>query len=142
MIRSVNLKKNPYAEIIDLDKEVKEYKKLCRCKSKKFTYYTEWEKHIRELLSKFASEKDLYNFKRYCINYERTAKLIPSFYINFMVLYLTIFIDKFIKELNILIWLFLFLLSVLLTLCQNLAYSKEAYFYRDIIEIIEDFQQQ
>lgn len=136
------MKKNPYAEIIDLDKEVKEYKKLCRCKSKKFTYYTEWEKHIRELLSKFASEKDLYNFKRYCINYERTAKLIPSFYINFMVLYLTIFIDKFIKELNILIWLFLFLLSVLLTLCQNLAYSKEAYFYRDIIEIIEDFQQQ
>lgn len=142
MIRSVNLKNNPYAEIIDLDKEVKEYKKLCRCKSEKFTYYTEWEKHIRELLSKFKSERDLYNFKRYCINYERTAKLIPSFYINFMVLYITIFIDKFIKELNILVWLFIFLLSVLLTLCQNLAYSKEAYFYKDVIEIIEDFQQQ
>ena len=136
------MKKNPYAEIIDLDKEVKEYKKLCRCKSEKFTYYTEWEDHIRELLSKFKSGKDLYNFKRYCVNYERTAKLIPSFYINFMVLYITIFIDKFIKELNILVWLFIFLLSVLLTLCQNLAYSKEAYFYKDIIEIIEDFQQQ
>ena len=140
MIRSVNLKKNPYAEIIDLDKELKEYKKLCRCRSKKFAYYTDWEKYICKLLEKFETDIDLYNFKRYCMNYGRTATTIPGIYINIMILYITIFIDKCVTELNFLVWLFIMLLSVILILAQNISYNNEDYFYKDIIEIIESLE--
>ena len=52
----------PYHEIINIKEECKEYARLCNGKSNKFKLYTEWEDHIKGLLSDFRSPKDLYNF--------------------------------------------------------------------------------
>ena len=55
------MKKAPYKEIIDMKAEQKEYALLCEGKSKKFKVYSEWEDHIKDLLAKFHTLKDLYN---------------------------------------------------------------------------------
>lgn len=75
------MKYQPYSEIINLEKELKEYKKLCKGKSKKFRYFSEWESHIKRLLSTINDKEKLRNIKHYLINLERTSQSFPGHYI-------------------------------------------------------------
>ena len=78
------MKKIPYLEIINLKEERNEYARLCNGKSKKFKLYTEWEDHIKELLTDFHTPQDLYNFKRYCINADRSQEKAPEMFIAYI----------------------------------------------------------
>ncbi len=49
-------KNQPFREIINLAKEFKDYKALCKCKSKKYTYYDQWEKHLFDGFKKLSKE--------------------------------------------------------------------------------------
>ena len=54
------MKYQPYLEIINLKSKMKEYKKLCKGKRKKFFYYTDWEKYIfGKFLQLDSTEKNL-----------------------------------------------------------------------------------
>ena len=54
-----------YTEIFDLKSELTEYKKLCRNKSMKFKYYSEWNTYVKNKLSVFETTTQLNNYKRY-----------------------------------------------------------------------------
>ena len=51
------MKHKPFIEIIDFEKELKEYKLLCRRKSKKFTYYLDWKNYIIDNVVKQISNQ-------------------------------------------------------------------------------------
>lgn len=130
-------KSKPYQKIMDIEEEQKEYGLLCRGKSKKYKVYTEWEQHILENLEKCKLRDDLYNFKRYCINADRSVSKAPDMFINYIIFFLTIAIEKFVVEINGIIWLVGFLLSLFYSIYSSKRLVKESYFFADIIELIE-----
>lgn len=136
------MKYSPYYEIINLNRELKEYRKLCRCKSKKYIYYSDWKKQMIKYISAFPSQESLDNFKHYCINVERSAKSIPNLYLNFMILFVTVFVDKFIYNINEVIWMLIVFITLIAVLAADNRYNKEICFYKDIVKIIEEIKKQ
>ncbi len=132
------MKYNPYQEIFDFTIELKEYKKLCRGRSKKYKYFSDWKEYIVSCLEKFDTKKDIDNFKHYCINAERTGRMIPDLYINYIILFITICIDRYVKELNWIVWLVIFILTLVFIILGSDFYNKDNYFYKDIVDIIEE----
>ncbi len=131
------IKKRPFIEIIDFNKELKEYKFLCKRKSKKFIYYLDWEKYIISLLNKIKNDDEWQNFKYFCRNRERSTKNMPSIYLSLIILFSTIYIDNFVKNINLLGWILIFTITIAIIVWQNNDYEKENYFYKDVLEIIE-----
>ncbi len=131
------MKHKPFIEIIDFEKELKEYKLLCRRKSKKFTYYLDWKNHIISLIQKIRNDNDWDNFKYFCRNRERSTRNTPSIYISLIVLFATIGFDEFVVDINLFGWFTIFFVIIGIVVWQNNSYEKENYFYKDILEIIE-----
>lgn len=134
------MKKGPYCEILDLHNEMIEYKKLCRGKSKKYKYYSDWKNYIISRIDKFATKKDVENFKHYCINAARVGKRILDLFINYMVLFVTIYIDRFVVNLDLYVWLTILLSSFIIVIVGSDSYNKENCFYNDIIDIINEYE--
>ena len=137
------MKKNPYESIINFKVEQKEYARLCNGKKSKFRAYSDWEAHIEDLLSNISTTKDLYNFKHYCINKARVQEKAPEVYLTCIVLMITVYIEKLmsisIPTLPIMV-AFLILLNYVIP--QNSRITKECYFYKDIIGIVEKVEVQ
>ncbi len=144
------MKYQPYREIINLAPELKEYRKLCRGKSKKFTYYLEWKEHISKELLKLESYNRVENFKRFLINHNRVNKNINTYHVSLIIFGETMIFNTFdiFKEsdekCNILtfsniIMLFLCIAIVILGIIhQSDYYNKEYCFYCDVLEILEE----
>ena len=134
------MKKIPYQEVINLKEERKEYARLCSGKSKKFKLYTEWEAHIKELLADFCTPQDLYNFKRYCINTDRSQEKAPEMFIAYIGLLIPLYLDAIWEGMPALITLF-FLVGILTyAIIQNKKLAKESCFFRDMIDIIDEIE--
>ena len=131
------MKKTPYNEIIDVVKEQKEYSLLCQAKSKKYVRYTDWENHIEMCLYEFPTPQDLYNFKRYCKNRERTSARAPETLAVYIALLIPFLIDVFEKDIPGWLMLIWFLVVAGYSIWKNNVIIKESYFYTDVIEIIE-----
>lgn len=134
------MKKQPYQEIINLREEQKEYRCLCRRKSKKYNYYTDWETHIRGRLLSFKKTQDLYNFKRYCINMDRSAQKAPEIYMSYILLLIPLYINAFFAELPSLILIIAVLGVMLYAIAHNKRIIQESWLFHDIIEIIEKIE--
>lgn len=135
-------KKQPYIEIIDLKAEQKEYVNLCNNNSKKYHTYTVWEAHIKNLLKKFNSPTDLYNFKRYCVNQDRVFSDTPNLFGSYVVLLLTLILDKFAPYLTVAGFVILLLYSFWYGISQHKTVIKGSCFFKDIIEIIEKIEKE
>lgn len=135
-------KKQPYIEIIDLKAEQKEYVNLCNNNSKKYHTYTVWEAHIKNLLKKFNSPTDLYNFKRYCVNQDRVFSDAPNLFGSYVVLLLTLILDKFAPYLTVAGFVILLLYSFWHGISQHKTVIKGSCFFKDIIEIIEKIEKE
>ena len=83
----------PYSEIIDLQSELNEYKKLCDGKSTKYKYYLDWKSNIKNKLSCLDSDEKKKNFKHFLINRKRSCKDIHSIFIPIMTCCITIFLN-------------------------------------------------
>lgn len=135
-------KKQPYIEIIDLKAEQKEYVNLCNNNSKKYHTYTVWEAHIKNLLKKFNSPTDLYNFKRYCVNQDRVFSDTPNLFGSYVVLLLTLILGKFAPYLTVAGFVILLLYSFWHGIRQHKTVIKGSCFFKDIIEIIEKIEKE
>ena len=133
------MKDSPYNSILNFKIEQKEYALLCKGKSKKYKLYTDWEEHIIERISKFKDEKDLYNFKRYCMNRERTSSKMPEMFATYIGLLITIYLDRLTDGLPLLVWLLVFVGIVSWTIIQHKMVIRESYFFKDLIDIIEQY---
>lgn len=131
-------KKQSYYEIINLEVELKEYRKLCKCKSEKFTYYLEWKKHIFHEFSKLDNLDRIENFKHYLINKCRGNKSIYTQLVPIMIFYFTIILDKVLPESVSILFLICIVIVLFYILLQNDYYNKGYYFYRDVLEILEE----
>ena len=136
------MKYQPYKEILDIKSELKEYKKLCRCKSKKFTYYSDWKSHIINLISKTDSIEQIDNFKHYLLNYKRVNKNVTAPYVPLIIFAMTVVfnLQEFKSDLIVIIFGILFILIVTLKEYDN--YNKNFYFYKDVIEIIDEIEKE
>ena len=131
------MKKPPYHEIIDLKEERKEYARLCSGKSKKFKLYTEWEAHIKEMLADFRTPQDLYNFKRYCINADRSQEKAPEMFIAYIGLLIPLYLDTFWDGMPVILAP-IFLVAILAyAIIQNKKLARESCFFKDIVDIID-----
>ena len=135
-------KKEPYIDIIDLKTEQKEYAALCNHKSKKFQTYTSWESHIKNLLTKFESPSDLYNFKRYCINKDRVSSNAPDLFGSCVVLMFTIILDNIDPYLPLFIVIPFGLYFIYHMIKQQQTIIKESCFFKDIVEIIDEIEKE
>ena len=133
------MKDSPYNSILNFKIEQKEYALLCKGKSKKYKLYTDWEEHIIECISKFKDEKDLYNFKRYCMNRERTSSKMPEMFATYIGLLITIYLDRLTDGLPLFVWLLIFVGIVSWTIIQHKMVIRESYFFKDLIDIIEQY---
>lgn len=136
------MKHPPYREIINIKEEREEYGRLCNGKSGKFKLYSEWEEHIKGLLSDFSSPKDLYNFKRYCINADRTQAKVPDMFLAYIGMLLPIYIDTIWKDMPAILTLLAFFGISIYVLVQNKKLAKESCFFRDVVEIIEELEKE
>ena len=133
---------NPYSEIINLNAELSEYKKLCRGKSKKYTKYTEWKDHIVELLSKIENERNLIDFKHYCINIQRPSAGQGNMFVQLILVLLPIYLTLVSvpnKE------LFLIICFIILTAMAVAGYNDLEMpnrFYDDILEVIGEMERE
>lgn len=134
------MKKIPYLEIINLKEERNEYARLCNGKSKKFKLYTEWEDHIKELLTDFHTPQDLYNFKRYCINADRSQEKAPEMFIAYIGLLIPLYLDTFWDGMPVILAP-IFLVAILAyAIIQNKKLARESCFFRDMIDIIDEIE--
>lgn len=139
------MKRNPFSEIMDFDAERDEYIDLCKCKSKKYTYYSEWKQHIAECIQKITNTDKLEDFRHYCISRKRTTSKGPELfgtYIGLLIGALTgISLNNISKSF---ICFILFFLSEVILICYTINQHKKVIykssFFEDIIEIIEEIQ--
>lgn len=135
-------KNQPYKEIIYLREEGKEYSRLCSGKSTKYKYFTDWEAHIREHLLLIKDPRDFYNFKRYCMNVDRRARMAPEMLMSFLLLLIPLYIDAFFEGFPPFVKIIAALLLMALTITQNLKLRQECFLSRDILEIIEKIEKE
>ena len=70
---------NPFITTLDLLYEEKCFKAFCRGKSKKYTYYSEWETYIKKRInSTLTTKEQLHDFKHYCKIKRDTIKSYSS----------------------------------------------------------------
>lgn len=139
------MKKEPYKEVINIKEEKKEYGRLCRGVSKEFRVYSDWKEHIKQCLLAFRTEKDLNNFKRYCINIDRGEKRLLEMIINYICMLIPIYF-LFYNEKYKMISFFSIVVGVF---CVILLYNhmitqitRESYFYQDLLEIICEIEKE
>lgn len=128
--------------LIDLVAEKKEYVKLCNRKSDRFHTYKDWENHIYDLLIKFESPTDLYNFKRYCTNQDRVFSNAPALYGTYVIFAITLLIEKVVPNLTVWGLIILILFSLWYGMIQHKTIIKGSCFFKDIIEIIEKIEKE
>ena len=134
------MKKPPYHEIINIKEERKEYARLCNGKSKKFTLYTEWENHIKELLSDFSTPQDLYNFKHYCMNADRAQEKAPDMHLAYIGLLIPLYVDTIFDGMPAILTLTLVVILLICVIIQSKKLAKESCFFKDVINIIESIE--
>ena len=136
------MKYKPYREILDLQSELKEYKRLCKSKSKKFTYYSDWKSHIISLISKIDSPEKVNNFKHYLINYKRVNKSVTALYIPIIIFVMTVVFNQQEFKSNLVVITIWLLYVVIKTIKENVNYNKNLFFYKDIIDIIDEIERE
>lgn len=140
--------KQSYYEIIKLDEELKDYKLLCKGKSKKYKYYSDWKTHISEILSKFVlcdeleTYKNIENFKHYLINHKRVNKNINMYFVSVMIFFMSIFFNSYFNKMkySFVVLLITALVVVGLIIIQSDSNDKEYCFYCDLIDIVEEME--
>lgn len=135
-------KQQPYKEIIYLREEREEYVRLCNGKSTKYKYFTDWEAHIRERLLLIKDPQDLYNFKRYCMNVDRKARIAPEMFMSYFLLLIPLYIDAFFEGFPALIKMIVAISSIIFVIAQNIKMKQECYISHDILEIIEKIEKE
>ena len=143
---SKKLTNDKYNKILDFKEEEKEYKLYCRGKSKKFTGYTDWKKHILEKLKSINTVEDYNDFKHYCVHRERASKEVPQSFLAIIALFLPIYFELFIDDRDK-IWGKIVFIVLLFFLVGYIVYifvrdTRVHYFYEDLVEIINDNEQQ
>lgn len=136
------MKKVPYREYLDLKLERKEYSRLCKSKSKKYRYYSEWEKHIEDSLLKFQTSEDLCNFKHFCINYDRSLSRLPEILGLYFPLIISLYLDRIFNQISVLVWILLLMFYICFWFVQHKNAILESYFYKDILQIVEKVETQ
>lgn len=134
------MKKQPYSEIINLRTELKEYKKLCRGKSKEFIYYLDWKKYISEKLTKLDNCDKVENFKHFLLNHNRVNKNINTYSVTIMIFCLSLIINNINAEYNWISLIILILIILFAMMYQSDVQNKEYCFYCDLIEIVEEIE--
>ena len=142
-----------YSEVIDLDLEKKIYasmytqKKLysrnaSNINENDFIYYTDWKNHIIEQLEKFQTPTDLENFKHYCIKFSRAENWTNLAVAELAVPYIIAMLGIMVSSYNIFFSIVLLIISFLFQLIYHAIWHRKNYFYDDIIEVIEQYQEQ
>ena len=87
-----------YHEIIDLDKELQIYHKLCKGKCKEYAYYSDWKEHIEKLFSEITSNKRKKDFRALLRLRQRNAGNLKGFTASMLTFAMTIYLDKIIPD--------------------------------------------
>lgn len=135
------MKYQPYREIIEIETELKEYRNLCKGKSKKYHYYLDWEAYIQGLFSKFKSNDDRENFKHYLLNKYRFLKNFSSNYTPTIILYFTIIFQKISNEFSYILLSLSLSFTIVYIILQHNKYNEEFNFYCDLLEIIKKMEE-
>lgn len=132
------MKKQPYHEIMDLYTELKEYKKLCKCKSKKFCNYFDWKSHIIKIISELKKREQLENFKHFIINRLRINKDMNKDFTNIMIFLLGLYIGSYDIQYSYIT--LIIILVIILFMLMNMIddRNKEYFFYYDLVKIIDE----
>jgi len=134
--------KQPYFEIINIQKELNEYKKLCKNKSKKFKYYLDWKHYMKPLLERLDDSEKTTNFKHFIINKKRTENNTNQVYVAIILFAYTTLISFVKMDLNILSGAFLIIVLLFMVVLSHDDYNKDCCFFSDVIEIIEEIEKE
>lgn len=134
------MRNNPYG--IDFKSEKKDYKKLCKGKSKKYKNYLEWRKNILMLIDDFDT-KTLENFKHFCLYNEEANLHEMNIFLPLVICFISLLISLDINtNMNLLNGVVsIVIASIISSALVTGAYSSYIFsknFYRDVAEIIKE----
>ena len=145
-----NKKQESYSSIIDFKIELKEYRLLCKSKSTRFAYYSDWKRYILQKIQKLDSVETLENFRRFCKNRSNPINEGNNLYVEICLLLVSTFlssivaftiekqIDEYTED-GMMILIFLTIMLTTFIVSNQVFKSKSEYqFYEDIIEIVTE----
>ena len=132
------MKKQPYHEIMNLYTELKEYKKLCKCKSKKFCNYLDWKSHIIKIISELKKHEQLENFKHFIINRLRINDNMNRDFANIMIFLFGLYIGCSGTQYNYITLIIIMIIILVMLMNMIDDRNKEYFFYYDLVKIIDE----
>ncbi len=122
-------------EIMDFDKEFKRYIKLNKGKNQKYKY-SSWKTHILTIIDELDTHTTD-DMMFYCKNKVRTMRSDTNLYLNLVLLFVPIYIENMISDLNPIVLLFVFLAIFSIMVFNVDRQKRHEGFYDSLIEIIE-----
>lgn len=134
-------RKQPFIEIIDLEEEYKDYKKLCKNNSKKYTYYNDWKKH---LISRFKmlQNEHMSNFKHFLKFYSFLEGQSGNIFLSIVLVAVPITINTVFSNvdvLNTIATVIAVLVAAYLVISSYFDLVRRDRFVKDVMEVFEEY---
>lgn len=135
-------KKQPFIEIIDLEKEYKDYKKLCKNDSKKYTYYDDWKKYM---IGRFKTlpKEHFNNFKHFLMFYSFVEEQSGNVFLSTVLVAVSLVINTAFSNvavLNTIATIILVLLAAFLVIKSYFDLVRNERFIKDVLEIFLEYE--
>lgn len=135
-------KRQPFIEIIDLEEEYKDYKKLCKNNSKKYTYYDDWKKH---LISRFKMlpKEHMSNFEHFLKFYSFMEGQSGNIFLSIVLVAVTIIINTVFSDiafLNTIATVIAVLVAAFLVIGSYFDLVRRDRFVKDVLEVFEEYE--
>ncbi len=125
---------------IDLQSERKDYIECSKGKSEKYKQYTDWKKHITELIQKLPTTEDFENFKYKCVVKKRTLNSAFEMYGIYIVLLFGCFAQLIQSFITCLLVLVMIIGLIFHSIKEHKQIVYENSFYIDLLDIIEELE--
>ena len=135
-------KKQPFIEIIDLEKEYKDYKMLCKNDSKKYTYYDDWKKYM---IGRFKTlpKEHFNNFKHFLMFYSFVEGQSGNVFLSTVLVAVSLVINTAFSNvavLNTIATIILVLLAAFWVIKSYFDLVRNERFIKDVLEIFLEYE--
>ena len=92
------------------------------------------------MLADFSTPQDLYNFKHYCMNADRSQEKAPDMHLAYIGLLIPLYVDTIFDGMPAILTLTLVVILLICVIIQSKKLAKESCFFKDVINIIESIE--
>ncbi|MGN0607188.1 MAG: hypothetical protein ACI4JM_11760 [Oscillospiraceae bacterium] len=135
-------KNQPFVEVLNLEKEYKEYIKLCKSSSKKYKYYDDWKNY---LISRFKilPKAHINNFKHFLMFYSFLEHHSSKIFLSVVLAAVPLVISTIYSNnpiFNTIATVISVLVAAVLVMVSYLDFARRDKFVNDVLGVFEEFE--